>query len=174
MTMKGGHAPRSAGGCFRQAGAGAVVGAVASEAGAVKTPKPVADKLAELMPKSEQMPGHETSGTCAILGTSAAMLLSLGHQAAAAAEPLKLRVADSFPASHWISVHVTRHMMQRVTELTNKQVAFEYYPAELGKAKDLLSLATVRRLSQRERGWSHGRERHPHLSAAPGRPVVST
>lgn len=170
--MKVGHAPRSAGGCFRQAGASAVVGVVASEAGAVKTPKPVADKLAELMTKSEHMPGHETSGTCAIVG--AAMLLSLRHQAAAAAEPLKLRVADSFSASHWISVRVTRHMMQRVTELTNKQVAFEYYPAELGKAKDLLALATVRRLSQRERGGSHGRERHPHLSVAPGRPVVST
>jgi len=82
------------------------------------------------------------AGTCAILGTSAAMLLSFSHQPAGAAEPIKLRVADSFPATHWISVNITRHMMQRVTELTNKEVEFEYYPAEqLGKAKDLLSLA---------------------------------
>ena len=57
------------------------------------------------------------------------------------AAPVKLRVADSFPASHWISVQITRHMMARATEMTQGEVEFEYYPAEqLGKAKDLLSL----------------------------------
>lgn len=61
---------------------------------------------------------------------------------AANAQQVKLRVADSFPTTHWISVNITRHMMARVNEMTNKAVEFEYYPAEqLGKAKDLLSLA---------------------------------
>lgn len=61
---------------------------------------------------------------------------------AASAQQVKLRVADSFPTTHWISVNITRHMMARVNEMTNKAVEFEYYPAEqLGKAKDLLSLA---------------------------------
>ncbi|OGA98868.1 MAG: C4-dicarboxylate ABC transporter, partial [Burkholderiales bacterium RIFCSPHIGHO2_12_FULL_69_20] len=58
-----------------------------------------------------------------------------------AAQQIKLRVADSFPTGHWISVNITKYMMEQVTERTGKKVAFEYYPAEqLGKAKDLLSL----------------------------------
>mgnify|MGYP001240532042 CR=1 FL=1 len=69
-------------------------------------------------------------------------LATLAAAPAANAEPIKLRVADSFPTTHWVSVNITRHMMDRVTEMTNKAVEFEYYPAEqLGKAKDLLSLA---------------------------------
>jgi TRAP-type C4-dicarboxylate transport system substrate-binding protein len=79
--------------------------------------------------------------------TTRLLALAACTAAAAAAPPamaqaVKLRVADSFPTTHWISVNVTRHMMRRVEELTNKAVEFEYYPAEqLGKAKDLLSLA---------------------------------
>lgn len=81
------------------------------------------------------------TGKYASLGISAAMLLCVSQPSAA--QQLKLRVADSFPTTHWISVNITKYMMQRVTELTNKSVEFEYYPAEqLGKAKDLLSLAT--------------------------------
>lgn len=60
----------------------------------------------------------------------------------ASAQQVKLRVADSFPTTHWISVNITRYMMDRVKEMTSQAVEFEYYPAEqLGKAKDLLSLA---------------------------------
>lgn len=60
------------------------------------------------------------------------------------AQTLKLRVADSFPTTHWLSVNVTKYMMDRVVALTNKGVEFEYYPAEqLGKAKDLLALANA-------------------------------
>ena len=80
------------------------------------------------------------TGKFTLMGLSAAMLFCVSQPSAA--EPLKLRVADSFPVNHWISVNITKYMLQRVTELTNKQVEFEYYPAEqLGKAKDLLSLA---------------------------------
>ena len=76
----------------------------------------------------------------AVYCACAAMILGLAS--AASAEQVKLRVADSFPTTHWISVNITRHMMARVNEMTNKAVEFEYYPAEqLGKAKDMLSLA---------------------------------
>lgn len=61
--------------------------------------------------------------------------------AAALAEPVKLRVADSFPVGHFIPEYATKFWMSEVTRLTDHGVEFEYYPAEqLGKAKDMLSL----------------------------------
>jgi TRAP-type C4-dicarboxylate transport system substrate-binding protein len=54
----------------------------------------------------------------------------------------KLRVADALPVGHYISEYATKFWMQEVTRRTNGAVQFEYYPAEqLGKAKDMLSLA---------------------------------
>ena len=54
----------------------------------------------------------------------------------------KLRVADALPVGHYISEYATKFWMQEVTSRTNGSVQFEYYPAEqLGKAKDMLSLA---------------------------------
>lgn len=53
-----------------------------------------------------------------------------------------LRVADSFPVGHYIAENMTKVWMDKVTELTGGEIEFEYYPAEqLGKSKDLLSLA---------------------------------
>lgn len=53
-----------------------------------------------------------------------------------------LRVADSFPVGHYIAENMTKVWMEKVTELTGGEIEFEYYPAEqLGKSKDLLSLA---------------------------------
>lgn len=79
-------------------------------------------------------------GMRALLATSFAAML--GFSQGSAAQQIKLRVADSFPTGHWISVNITKYMMEQVSERTGKQVEFEYYPAEqLGKAKDLLSLA---------------------------------
>lgn len=53
-----------------------------------------------------------------------------------------LRVADALPVGHYISEYATKFWMQEVTRRTGGAVQFEYYPAEqLGKAKDLLSLA---------------------------------
>lgn len=53
----------------------------------------------------------------------------------------KLRVADSLPVGHFFAESGTKFWMQRVTELSNGAVTFDYFPAEqLGKAKDLLSL----------------------------------
>jgi TRAP-type C4-dicarboxylate transport system substrate-binding protein len=58
-----------------------------------------------------------------------------------AADPLTLRVADSFPGGHYISEQVTKWYMDRVAKETGNKIAFQYYPSEqLGKAKDLLSL----------------------------------
>lgn len=52
-----------------------------------------------------------------------------------------LRLADSFPVGHYIAEGMTKVWMDRVTELTNGEVKFDYYPAEqMGKSKDLLSL----------------------------------
>ena len=54
----------------------------------------------------------------------------------------KLRVADALPVGHYISEYAAKFWMQEVTSRTNGSVQFEYYPAEqLGKAKDMLSLA---------------------------------
>lgn len=70
---------------------------------------------------------------------AAASLAVLSTQAKAAET---LRVADSFPVGHYIAENMTKVWMDRVTELTNGEVKFEYYPAEqMGKSKDLMSLA---------------------------------
>ncbi|MEO7241867.1 MAG: TRAP transporter substrate-binding protein DctP [Variovorax sp.] len=79
----------------------------------------------------------------ALAASIAAVLASLAvHGNASAAEPtIKLRLADSVPANHPISVNGTKYWMDEVTRLTNGKVQFEWYPSEqLGKAKDLLAL----------------------------------
>ena len=59
----------------------------------------------------------------------------------AATEPVTLKVADSFPAGHWMPTRGTQPWMKRVEELTGGQVKFEYYPSEqLGKLSDMLNL----------------------------------
>jgi TRAP-type C4-dicarboxylate transport system substrate-binding protein len=53
-----------------------------------------------------------------------------------------LRVADSFPTGHYIAENLTKVWMDRVTELTDGEIDFEYFPAQqMGKSKDLMSLA---------------------------------
>lgn len=70
---------------------------------------------------------------------------ALGTVAVLAAGPASaetLRIADSFPVGHYIAENMTKVWMERVTELTNGEIDFEYYPAEqMGKSKDLMSLA---------------------------------
>lgn len=52
-----------------------------------------------------------------------------------------LRVADSLAAKHFMSKNLIQAWMERVTELTNGGVKFQYFPSEqMGKAKDLLAL----------------------------------
>ena len=60
---------------------------------------------------------------------------------AKAADPVKLRVADSFPKGHYLVKLVLEPWMEEVTKRTNGAVTFEHYPAQqLGKATDMLKL----------------------------------
>ena len=60
---------------------------------------------------------------------------------AQAADPVKLRVADSFPKGHYLVKLVLEPWMEQVSKRTNGAVTFEHYPAQqLGKATDMLKL----------------------------------
>ena len=60
---------------------------------------------------------------------------------AQAADPIKLRVADSFPKGHYLVKLVLEPWMEQVSKRTNGAVTFEHYPAQqLGKATDMLKL----------------------------------
>ena len=60
---------------------------------------------------------------------------------AQAADPVKLRVADSFPKGHYLVKLILEPWMEEVTKRTNGAVTFEHYPAQqLGKASDMLKL----------------------------------
>lgn len=53
----------------------------------------------------------------------------------------KLRVADSFPAGHYVVEFGTKPWMEEVKRLSGDAVSFDYYPAQqLGKSKDLMAL----------------------------------
>src|ERR1700688_2120405 len=60
---------------------------------------------------------------------------------AQAADPITLRVADSFPKGHYLVKLILEPWMEEVTKRTNGAVTFEHYPAQqLGKATDMLKL----------------------------------
>ena len=73
---------------------------------------------------------------------SAVFLSALAGSALPQDNKIVLRVADSFPANHYVVDYATRFWMDSVTKATGGTVTFEYFPSEqLGKAKDLLALA---------------------------------
>jgi TRAP-type C4-dicarboxylate transport system substrate-binding protein len=75
------------------------------------------------------------------LGGAIAVTLALGSAPATAQDkkPM-LRVADSFPVTHYMVPHA-KFWMDEVKRLSGDAVEFEYYPSEqMGKAKDLLNL----------------------------------
>lgn len=77
-----------------------------------------------------------------ISATAAAAVCSAAAFMAGTASAETLRIADSFPVGHYIAENMTKVWMDKVTELTNGEIDFEYYPAEqMGKSKDLMSLA---------------------------------
>lgn len=79
--------------------------------------------------------------TTIALWTCVALGLALGASRAEAQQPIKLRVADSFPNGHFIAEKITKPWIAKIHERVGKDVQIEYYPAEqLGKAKDVLSL----------------------------------
>lgn len=56
-------------------------------------------------------------------------------------EVITLKVADSVPSTNFISQEGIAYWMERVEELTDNQVQFEYFPSEqLGKSTSLLEL----------------------------------
>src|SRR5882672_1452801 len=60
---------------------------------------------------------------------------------AQAADPINLRVADSFPKGHYLVKLILEPWMEAVKKRTNNAVAFDHYPAQqLGKAADMLKL----------------------------------
>lgn len=59
----------------------------------------------------------------------------------APAQALELKVADSFPAGHYLVRLMLKPWMDDVTKRTNGAVTFSYYPnQQMGKATDLLRL----------------------------------
>ena len=69
-------------------------------------------------------------------------LILLGSTVLAqAADPITLRVADSFPKGHYLVKLILEPWMDEVKKRTNNAVNFEHYPAQqLGKAADMLKL----------------------------------
>jgi TRAP-type C4-dicarboxylate transport system substrate-binding protein len=88
------------------------------------------------------------AGSCVGRRTRLFLLLATGAAAVSTSVPacaadakILLRLADSVPATHPISVNGTKFWMDEVKRVTNGQVDFQWYPAEqLGKAKNLLAL----------------------------------
>ncbi|WP_164553255.1 TRAP transporter substrate-binding protein DctP [Brevibacillus marinus] len=66
-------------------------------------------------------------------------------QGESSAEPITLKVADSFPTQHVLSAEGAVYWMKQAEELANGKLKLEYFPAEqLGKAKSLLDAARNR------------------------------
>src|SRR6202047_2072255 len=57
------------------------------------------------------------------------------------ADPIPLRVADSFPKGHYLVKLILEPWMEEVKKRTHNAVSFEHYSAQqLGKAADMLKL----------------------------------
>lgn len=68
--------------------------------------------------------------------------LAIGLVAGTAAQAeILLKVADRYPAHHYISEAGAKVWMEKVTAATNGEVKFQYFPSEqLGKTKDMMQL----------------------------------
>lgn len=72
----------------------------------------------------------------------ALMLVVMSSGGHAQDRKIILRVADHLPANHFMVEPMAKYWMAAVTKGSGGAVEFEYYSAEqLGKAKDMLSLA---------------------------------
>ena len=78
----------------------------------------------------------------AFRSVSCSLALLIGSTIAVqAADPIRLRVADSFPKGHFLVKLILEPWMADVTKRTNGAVTFEHYPGQqLGKAADMLKL----------------------------------
>jgi len=81
-----------------------------------------------------------------VTSLSTVALLTAGIQAPASAQQrtVTLRVADPYPAGHHIITYGVTPWFEDITKRTGGSIKIEYYPSQqLGKAKDLLSLANT-------------------------------
>ena len=75
------------------------------------------------------------------LAHAALIVVLLAASPTHAADPIRLRVADSLPAEHYLVRLVLKPWMDEVTKRSNGAVTFTHYPnQQLGKAADLLRL----------------------------------
>jgi TRAP-type C4-dicarboxylate transport system substrate-binding protein len=78
--------------------------------------------------------------TLGLAGSVVALSL-VGSLASTPAQSLELKVADSFPAGHYLVRLLLKPWMDDVTKRTNGAVTFTYYPnQQIGKAADMLRL----------------------------------
>ncbi len=76
-----------------------------------------------------------------MIGGLAAFVLQLSP-VLAAAEPIKLKVADWLPGNNHVSLHGTIPWLDDLKSRLSGEIVIEYYPAEqLGKARDMVTLA---------------------------------
>jgi TRAP-type C4-dicarboxylate transport system substrate-binding protein len=74
--------------------------------------------------------------------TACVSTMGLAASAASAQETITLKFAMAVPPTHYTAVAGGQFFMDRAVELSGGRLKFEWYPGEqLGKAKDLLSLA---------------------------------
>lgn len=68
-------------------------------------------------------------------------LMAVTAGGSVSAQSIKIKIADSFPISHYIPEYSVKPLMERF-KAKGLGVEFEYYPAEqMGKSKDMLALA---------------------------------
>jgi TRAP-type C4-dicarboxylate transport system substrate-binding protein len=78
--------------------------------------------------------------TLGLAGSVIALSLA-GSLASTPSQSLELKVADSFPAGHYLVRLMLKPWMDDVTKRTNGAVTFTYYPnQQIGKAADMLRL----------------------------------
>lgn len=74
----------------------------------------------------------------------ALQVAALAAPLACAAQTTTLRAADSLPVNHFFAERGLKFWAEEVRKETNNAIELQYYPAEqLGKAKDMLQLATT-------------------------------
>lgn len=73
--------------------------------------------------------------------TGAALVIAAGVMPHVVAAEVTLKMADTFPPGHYIVETGTTYWMDRVTELTDGEVKFQYFGAgQLGSLRDMFSM----------------------------------
>lgn len=76
-----------------------------------------------------------------LVTTVVAAAFAVLHGGAFAQDKVTIKIADPFPASHYVGKEGVQAWIAKAEELSKGRIKFEYYPAQqLGKAKDLFAL----------------------------------